>query len=244
MALADSPLPLFQRGSWPEPVTLRRGWARAEARPWNDAVPAASLRIVRGGSGFLHACTDRLLSLGAPAILSPPLPRSATTPWGAAGYDAHLTFALMRLDLVDAPAAPSHLVVDAPPGSLDALLAIDRAAFDSFWRFDRHGLTEAIHAAGKTSILVIRDGEGDPVGYAVVGLGHAIAYLQRVAVHPRWQGHGMGRSLVRAAARRARARGARAVLLNTQFDNEPAITLYRAEGYVTLPEPLTVMRYG
>ncbi len=244
MALAESPLPVFQRGTWPGPVTLRRGWARAEARPWNDVIDDASLRIVRGGSGFLQACTERLLAVGAPAILSPPVPQSAKRPWTAVGYVDHLSLALMRLDLTGPPPAPDHLVVDGDPADLEPLLAIDRAAFPEFWRFDEHGLGEAIGATSKTKVLIIRGTETRPIAYAVVGYGHAISYLQRVAVDPAWQGNGMGRSLVRAAARNARAQGAKALLLNTQLDNEAAINLYASEGYVTLPEPLTVLRFG
>jgi peptide alpha-N-acetyltransferase len=76
----------------------------------------------------------------------------------------------------------------------------------------------------------------------IVGYGHAMTYLQRLAVHPEWQGTGMGRSLVRVAARSARTAGAQAMLLNTQFDNTAAIGLYEAEGFVTLPERLALFR--
>jgi ribosomal protein S18 acetylase RimI-like enzyme len=92
-------------------------------------------------------------------------------------------------------------------------------------------------------VLIIRDSEGKPTGFAIVGFGNAIAYLQRVAVHPDWQGKGMGRSLVRVAARKARAAGARVMLLNTQVDNAQAMRLYESEGYIRLPEPLCLLRY-
>jgi ribosomal-protein-alanine N-acetyltransferase len=104
-------------------------------------------------------------------------------------------------------------------------------------------LTEALEATGKSRVLIIRDSDGAPTGFAIVGFGSAIPYLQRVAVHPDWQGRGMGRSLVRVAARPARQAGARVMLLNTQLDNEPAMRLYESEGYVRLPEPLCLLRY-
>jgi hypothetical protein len=56
MSVTES-APVQQRGSWPEPIRLRRGWAKAEARPWNDATPDASLRIIRGSAPFVDACT-------------------------------------------------------------------------------------------------------------------------------------------------------------------------------------------
>ena len=242
MALADTPPRVFQRGTWPGSISLRKGWARAEARPWNDAISDATLRLVRGGAGFIEACTVRLFDIGAPAVLSSPLAPSARRPWEHAGFAPHLDLALMRRSLEDAISAPSHLVVRWEDHDLDRMLEIDRRAFPEFWRFDRAALLESTQATSSSSVFAIRDGDAGITGYAVVGYGSAISYLQRVAVDPDWQGQGMGRSLIRAAARSAQRRGSRAMLLNTQFDNQPAITLYESEGYRTLPETLAVLR--
>ena len=70
MSLTES-APVQQRGAWPEPIRLRRGWAKAEARPWNDATPDANLRIIRGSAPFVDACTAYLLAKGVPSVLSP-----------------------------------------------------------------------------------------------------------------------------------------------------------------------------
>jgi len=242
MALTESPFKVMHRGEWPGPITFRRGWARADARPWNDVEASASIRLVRGGGGFLQACTRRLLEVGAPTVLSPPLPASAHSPWLEAAYERFLDLALMRLELAEQPHCPNHLVVDGSEIPLPRLLEIDAAAFMPFWRFDEHGMTEALEATGDSDTLIIRDAHGGAAGFAIVGYGSAVAYLQRVAVHPLWQGQGMGRSLVRAAARRARKHGAKIMLLNTQFDNEPAIGLYEDEGFTLLPDPLTLLR--
>ncbi len=243
MALAESPFRVAHRGEWPGPLSFKRGWSRADARPWNDATDLASIRLLRGGAVFLEACTHRLIELGAPAVLSPPLPKSARSSWHTAGFTDWIDLALMRKALDEQPAAPDHLVVSADDTPLEQLLTIDSLAFSEFWRFDASGLSEAIEATGQSSILIIRDGEGHAAGFAVVGYGAAISYLQRVAVHPQWQGQGMGRSLVRVAARKARAAGSQVMLLNTQFDNTGAIALYEAEGFKLLPEALALLRY-
>ena len=243
MALPDIPIHVTQRGTWPGRMIFQRGWASASARPWNDIEPAASLRLVRGGRSFLTACSEQILECGVPSVLSPPLPVASVRTWESAGYDVFLRLALMRLTLDDQPHAPDHLVVECDAERMDDLLEIDAAAFSSFWRFDRLGLTEALDATGRSSVLIIRDSDGKPTGFAVVGYGSAISYLQRVAIHPDWQGNGMGRSLVRVAARKARSAGARVMLLNTQLDNQAAMRLYESEGYVRLPEPLCLLRY-
>jgi len=242
MTVPDTPLSVTERGTWPGLMSFRRGWASASARPWNDIEPDASLRLMRGGKAFLTACTDRIIDCGAPSVLSPPLPPTSTRTWETAGYEEFLRLALMRLSLEDQPPAPDHLVVETDVGHLDDLIAIDAAAFSSFWRFDELGLKEALDATGRSSVLIIRDSDGKPTGFAIVGFGSAISYLQRVAVAPNWQGNGMGRSLVRVAARKARDAGGRVMLLNTQIDNEPAMRLYESEGYVRLPDPLFLLR--
>ena len=240
----EHPIPVLQRGSWPEPIRLRRGWARAEARPWNDLVPDAALRLVRGGSAFLELCSERLNQLGAPFILSPTLPPSSRRPWEAAGFVEFVPLACMRRDLAESLPSPDHLVVAPPDHSITDLLLVDHAAFNQFWRFDRFGMAEAIGATPKTKSLLIRGPDGVPVAFAIVGFGHAMSYLQRIAVHPSWQGQQMGRSLIRAAARTAQSAGSKAMMLNTQADNVAAISLYVSEDFITLPEPLAVLRRG
>jgi ribosomal protein S18 acetylase RimI-like enzyme len=42
----------------------------------------------------------------------------------------------------------------------------------------------------------------------------------------------------------AQKAGSKALLLNTQSDNEAAIALYESEGFVTLSEPLALLRRG
>jgi ribosomal protein S18 acetylase RimI-like enzyme len=198
--------------------------------------------MVRGGATFLADCARRMMDLGAPSVLSTPLAVSARGPWEAAGFTPHLDLSLMRRSLETSLPAPDHLVVRDADVDLEALLEIDRAAFEPFWRFDYNALQEATQATARSSLFVINDGENGFTGYAVVGYGHAISYLQRVAVHPNWQGQGMGRSLVRAAARGAKRAGSKALLLNTQSENSGATTLYESEGYVLLPESLAVLR--
>jgi len=242
MALTDTSHRVFQRGTWPGSVSLRRGWSRAEARPWNDSFLDAHLRVVRGGASFLGDCARRMLDLGAPSVLSTPLAVSARGPWETAGFAPYLDLSLMRRSLETGLPAPDHLVVRDADVPLEGLLEIDRAAFEPFWRFDQAALEEATQATARSSLFVINDGAEGVTGYAIVGYGHAISYLQRVAVHPAWQGQGMGRSLIRAAARGAKRAGSKMLLLNTQSENDGATTLYESEGYVLLPESLAVLR--
>jgi ribosomal protein S18 acetylase RimI-like enzyme len=228
-------------GTWPGPLTLQRGWSRAVARPWNDAIPMAHLRVERGGPGFLTGCAQALLALpGVTGVLSPPLLEAARPPWQEAGFAPHARLVLMRRPL-DEVAPPQHSVMPGDLRDLDDALRVDQAAFDPFWRFDRTALLEAVNATARHAVhLVRRPGRG-LAGFAVTGVGRALAYLQRVAVDPAWQGRGIGRSLIRAGAAWAQAQGAAALLLNTPDGNQAAAALYESEGFRTVTRDLAVL---
>jgi ribosomal protein S18 acetylase RimI-like enzyme len=62
--------------------------------------------------------------------------------------------------------------------------------------------------------------------------------LTKMAVDSRWQGRGYGQRLLESALDLARERGKERVILYTQTALEPAIALYRKNGFTTSTEPL------
>lgn len=68
------------------------------------------------------------------------------------------------------------------------------------------------------------------VGYAGLDHGGEVADVMTVAVVPARRGTGLGDVLVAELTRRARARGARALMLEVRADNAAAIRLYRRHG--------------
>ncbi|OII28035.1 hypothetical protein BIV03_07015 [Curtobacterium sp. MCBA15_016] len=63
------------------------------------------------------------------------------------------------------------------------------------------------------------------------------AYLSLLAVDPRAQGHGLGRSLLLGAVAEAGAAGHRRALLHALDDNAPALRLYRSAGFRPVGDP-------
>jgi ribosomal-protein-alanine N-acetyltransferase len=57
------------------------------------------------------------------------------------------------------------------------------------------------------------------------------AHLTRIAVHPDWQGQGVGKRLLAAAVQTAQSHSARSLTLNTQVSNRRSQRLYRAFGF-------------
>jgi GNAT superfamily N-acetyltransferase len=229
------------QGTWPGPVIVHRGWYRAAARPWNDDVPLAQLRLERGGAGFLADCASALLALeGVTEVLSPPLLPSARAPWEAAGFRLHSRLLLLRAELGQ-PAAPIHPVVTGGPDDLAAAVEVDRAAFEPFWRLGLLGLRDALSATGRSVLHLIRRPEGSLAGFAITGVGTSLAYLQRLAVDPGAQFGGIGHSLARAAAAWAKEEGAVALLTNTPESSPHVIAFYEGAGFRAVTRDLALL---
>ena len=78
-------------------------------------------------------------------------------------------------------------------------------------------------------------------GYAVAGRSLERGYLQRLAVDPAHQGHGLGTALVLDALWWLRRRGATSTLVNTQEANDAALALYERLGFRRQAEGLAVL---
>lgn len=227
------------KGTWPGAITLRSGWAKASARPWNDTVPDASLRLERGGADFLRECVDELAALGVTRVLSPPTDASTRQVWTAAGFHDHLPLDLHERRLIHTSSLPPD-VEPVTAGDWDRLVEIDDAAFAPEWRMGRLGLLEARDATPRGQTWVIRDASVVQ-GFAIVGLALTTGYLQRLAVAPAATRRGVGRTLVRATCAWVAEQGGTRVVLNTQPDNVAAAALYRSEGFEVTPRALSVL---
>jgi mycothiol synthase len=80
--------------------------------------------------------------------------------------------------------------------------------------------------------LLLRDDEGELVGYCWLKVEHGIGEFYVVGVSPDRQGEGLGRRLVEAGLSRLAARGIRTASLYVEADNAPAVRLYRSFGFV------------
>ncbi len=236
------PRSLVTRGKWPGLVVLRSGWSLAQARPWNDDLEGATLRVDRGNTPFLKSCTQWLLLEGAPAVTSVPLHRSARGMWEDAGFKVFRQLKLMERDLSARCGQVVHPVRVGSKADLEDIFQIDQESFEVEWRIGHLGLKDAMEATPRSRILMLDD--PDPVGFSVLGIAGSVAYLQRLAVLPDKRGLGYGRSLVRSGILWARERGAYTMILNTQTDNETSTALYQSEGFELLPDHLHLVRYS
>jgi ribosomal-protein-alanine N-acetyltransferase len=109
-----------------------------------------------------------------------------------------------------------------------AIVAVDRAAFTPHWW---HSESTIRRRTATSSHLAVAELAGEVVGYAEGELRLPAAHLNRIAVHPAHQGHGIGTLLLRDTLRAFWRCGAEHVTLNTQTDNRCSQRLYRRFGF-------------
>ena len=191
---------------------------------------------------FIQRCADRLASQGYASVVTPALAPAEQRPFLLAGFDTHERLHLLAHDLLELPPYRRGATRRARRGDKKAVLAVDEAAFSSFWRLDRAGLQEALEAVPLTRFRVITAGRGAVIGYAIAGTAARQGYLQRLAVSPEQQHGGRGQALVADALRWVRRRGAARAVVNTQLGNEAALALYTRAGFRIQPAGLAVLR--
>lgn len=226
-------------GTWPSPITITRGWSRAQARPWNTETADGLLKLERGGQDFLSAATSSLAEYGSSWVYSPALYPSSTRVWKKAGYQETHRLGVMERSLSRSIDAPRNPLSRTTP-DWDCLGAIDYAAFDGFWRMGSDGLKEALKATSNAAILT-SEFEMGPVGYVIVGAQWGVAYLQRLAVHPNHRGNDIGSDLVRGAIHWARQTTSQVIVLNVRDENEPAQRLYANTGFTATGTKLRIL---
>lgn len=232
---------LKSRGEWPGPVEFSAGWARAYVRPWNEDLPAAALRLERGGARFLNLCAQAVSAWTKDVFSPATLPGSGRV-WREAGFEEWGQLLLFEHLLTDLK-APEALVTENDLLDVIVLNRIDRDSFPPAWRLGPIGLAESVSATSRSAIHTVA-ADGEVAGFAVTGVSLGVGYLQRLAVDPKYRGRGLGRSLVRASLTWARRRRAISVLVNTQPDNDQAAALYRGEGFTDVAAGLQIWRFN
>jgi GNAT superfamily N-acetyltransferase len=187
----------------------------------------------------LRRLLERLQAAGYREVVTNALGPGASLPLVDVGFAVRGRLHLLAHDLADLP-SPSGRTRRATRADRGALLTTDAAAFDEFWRFDALALREAARATPRSHVRVA-PAPDDSFGYGLFGRAAAAGYVQRLAVAPEVQGRGLGQALLNDGLRWLRAHGAKRAYVNTQDDNDRALTLYLRSGFARLPVGLHVL---
>ncbi|MDY6875737.1 MAG: GNAT family N-acetyltransferase [Chloroflexota bacterium] len=131
--------------------------------------------------------------------------------------------------------ATSAHVRPASDADIPSIVALDRAAFTPHWR---HSEVIMRRRAAISPHFAVATVASKVVGYAEGELRLPTAHLNRIAVYPAHQGHGVGALLLRATMHNFWQYGARQVTLNTQSNNRRSQQLYRRFGFGPVGDPI------
>jgi ribosomal protein S18 acetylase RimI-like enzyme len=129
----------------------------------------------------------------------------------------------------------------ARPGDFPALVALDEAAFDPLWHNASQTFAQALE---DLPYFVVADLMGQTVGYLFGSLQGDRGHLIRVAVHPAYQGRGIGARLLKEAIGFFRTERVKVLTLNTQKDNAVSQRLYRRFGFRPTGEEALVLKHN
>jgi len=125
---------------------------------------------------------------------------------------------------------PEVQVRQARPSDYDEIAATDLAAFTPPWQMSARLMSQAIPLA---DLITVAEIDSQMVGYQLTTPSQQGAHLARLAVLPAWQGHGIGKALVRHLIEYYNRRGIRELTVNTQDTNAASLSVYRALGFVS-----------
>ena len=160
------------------------------------------------------------------------------------GFGVRQELVLLQRDLAELPSMPRRTSNGIGRIRMASAVSIDLAAFGDEWALDTAALNYAINATQEAHLRgggVRRGPFSRATGYCLTGFTDDTGYVQRLAVHPSAQRHGLARTLVEDALTWLSERGATSVYVNTDVDNVAALHLYDSFDFRPLEHRLHVM---
>jgi len=151
-----------------------------------------------------------------------------------------LLYAYDKIDFsIPSPGNQQAQVRPVEPGDIPALLTIEQACFEDFWRYDAFSFEDIM---ATHPYFVVAEWQGKVVGYQFNALDDDSGYLVRIAVHPSASGKAIGVRLMSEAITFFKQSHVLRILLNTQEDNTHAHRLYEWFGFIRVPQIGFVLR--
>jgi ribosomal protein S18 acetylase RimI-like enzyme len=220
------------------------GADRFRVLPWQGDDGVAVVSPVPGGrppaEDSVRDCLQLLAGRGVREVVTGALAQPELPGFLNAGFVVRERLHLLAHDLHELPPLPHRprlrrgRVADHP-----AVLAVDAAAFEDFWRLDDTSLADALEATASSRFRVAT-GSGLQ-GYLITGRAGTRGYLQRLAVSPAHQREGIGTALVVDGLRWLRRHGVHRAVVNTQETNAAALAMYEHLGFRREPDGLAVL---
>jgi ribosomal protein S18 acetylase RimI-like enzyme len=229
---------------------IRWGRERARTGCWRGDYEVAFINLVPNAplpsAEFLRRCLETLSARGYRRVVTGALAPLEQAGFLAAGFDVKERLHLLGIDLsAELPPVPEgYRLRRVGRRRRGEILAVDQAAFPTFWQFDTEGLVDALDATTAVRFRGAEEPGGAIAGYAICGRSGRRGFVQRLAVDPAYQRTGTGRRLLLDGLTWMRRRGAARAVVNTQVGNAAALALYVQIGFEEEPVGLSVLSAG
>jgi len=147
---------------------------------------------------------------------------------GFRSYDTIVTLQRVSPLTEDFEPDPNIVIRAMTHRDLAAVQAIDLAAFEPAWQLNLASLEKIYHLSSWHTIALLG---GEIVAYQMSTTAFDTAHLARLAVLPKLQGQGIGRSLVLQMLDVFSETGTNSFSVNTQESNAHSLALYTSLGY-------------
>lgn len=127
----------------------------------------------------------------------------------------------------------------AEPRDIPTLLALEELCFEQIWRYDPASFADILFTH---PYFVVAELNEQVIGYQFNALDGEYGYLVRIAVHPAYNGRGIGARLMAEAIRFFKSAHSTRIMLNTQEENTHAHRLYEWFGFVRIQQIGFVLR--
>ena len=173
----------------------------------------------------------------------------AAAPFLDAGFHVADTLTLLALHLRHrtSTSGPRRVRTGGPirlrrlrPSMLAEAAEIDRRAFSSPWANDTSALADIMTATPHHRSRSVHL-DGRMVAFSISGRADRSGYVQRLAVDPSARRRGLAGLLLDDALHWMRRRDVEHAMVNTAFDNRPALALYESVGFGPRPDSLLIL---
>lgn len=127
----------------------------------------------------------------------------------------------------------------AEPGDIPTLLTLEELCFEQLWRYDAASFSDIMSTH---PYFVVAELDGQIIGYQFNALDGEYGYLVRIAVHPAYNGRGIGVRLMAEAIRFFQSAHSTRIMLNTQQENTHAHRLYEWFGFTRIQQIGFILR--
>ena len=211
--------------AWVRLFVFASGWSAENA--WNVLWPTARVDITRAGGARVAAIA---MQTWFQRILID------------SGFESHQQIVMLEWHgFASQPWAEGEAkgiwIRGMTEADLPGVQKVDAVSFDPLWQNSLETLRRAFRQSLLASVV---ETESGIIGYQISTGGNQRAHLARLAVHPAWQGRGVGRALLKELFSKLVNNGIHKLSVNTQSDNMVSLRLYQHMGFFRTGEQYPV----